>query len=94
MGRNKPYAGVPEAIASFDAPFYIASSKGATRLLPLLKYLFNLDFPPDSPRIFASLIPPNARKIETLRSCPSPCFFFFFLGVGWGAGGVGKGQQL
>eukprot|EP00884_Botryococcus_braunii_P013540 jgi/Botrbrau1/22187/Bobra.168_1s0019.1 len=64
---NKPYPGIAENLPAFDAPFYIASSKSARRLLPLLKDLFHLDFPPDSPRIFSSLLPPSERKVETLR---------------------------
>ena len=51
-------------------PFYIASSKAASRLSVLLKA--GLPQVEDllmegSPRVFASLLPPNTRKAEALR---------------------------
>ncbi len=49
-------------------PFYIATSKGPGPTSLLLREMLGIDLPPDSPRIMASLIPPDTRKAEALRS--------------------------
>ena len=78
------YQGVPEALAACPYPYYIATSKAARRLVPLLRHsrLGLDDIDESSPRIFAALLPPNERKIETLRC------------VGGGAGGDGRRGTL
>lgn len=47
-------------------PVFFASSKGALRISMLLRCKFALDVPPDSPRLFAGLLPPNERKLQAL----------------------------
>lgn len=65
---NPLYPGVAEALAECPYPTYFASSKAASRLVSLLTAPpLGLDVAADSPRLFASLIPPNERKIEALR---------------------------
>jgi len=67
LAMNQPYPGVAEALRYCEFPFYIASSKAAKRVSPLLKEQLGQDIPEDSPRLFASLLPPNEMKVETLR---------------------------
>lgn len=64
---NPLYPGVDDALRACPYPFYIASSKAASRLVPLLRASLGMEVEVGSPRIFASLIPPNERKIEALR---------------------------
>lgn len=65
---NPLYPGVAEALAACPSPTYFASSKATSRLVSLLTAPpLELDIDADSPRLFASLIPPNERKIEALR---------------------------
>lgn len=65
---NPLYPGVAEALADCPYPSYFASSKATSRLVSLLAAPpLALDVGADSPRLFASLIPPNERKIEALR---------------------------
>jgi phosphoglycolate phosphatase-like HAD superfamily hydrolase len=61
------YPGIKEALADCPYPFYIASSKREDRLVRLLNGLLGLGVEEGSPRVIASLIPPNQRKIEALR---------------------------
>ena len=50
-----------------QSPFYFATSKSAVQTAEVLRGLLDLDLPPDSPRLFTSLIPPNERKMDALR---------------------------
>eukprot|EP00887_Chlorella_sp_A99_P004237 scaffold15.g4237.t1 len=69
LGLNAPYPGVAEALRDCPYPWYVVSSKGASRLVPVLNATLSAEaFAPDSPRLFAGLIPPNKRKIEALRA--------------------------
>ncbi|GAB4817350.1 hypothetical protein N2152v2_004396 [Parachlorella kessleri] len=68
---NTFFPGVADALQDCPYPFYIASSKAASRLSVLLKA--GLPAQEDlwregSPRVFASLLPPNAKKAEALRA--------------------------
>ncbi|KAK9830317.1 hypothetical protein WJX72_010962 [[Myrmecia] bisecta] len=65
---NQLYPGILDAVKQCPYPFYIASSKGEERLVNLLQNLLGLDIQQGSPRIFAELLPPNERKIESLRT--------------------------
>lgn len=67
LSLNPLYPGVADALQACPYPFYIASSKAASRLVPLLRASLGMQVEEGSPRIFASLIPPNERKIEALR---------------------------
>ncbi|KAF5831205.1 hypothetical protein DUNSADRAFT_13463 [Dunaliella salina] len=64
---QQPYAGVKDALASCPYPYYIATSKAAHRVSPLLAACFGVDAPPDSPRLFASLLPPDQAKADALE---------------------------
>ena len=68
VALNPLYPGVAVAMADCTSPFYICSSKRGDRLVRLLNAQFNLDVTEDSPRVMASLIPPNEMKIEALRN--------------------------
>jgi hypothetical protein len=61
---NKLYPGVKEALEASPFPYYIASSKKASRLVSLLNLHLNLGIDEQSPRLFASLQPP---KLDALR---------------------------
>ncbi|KAI8467749.1 MAG: hypothetical protein J3K34DRAFT_429434 [Monoraphidium minutum] len=67
LACNKPYPGVVDALASCEAPFYIASSKAASRVSVLAREALGMDVDGDSPRLYCSLIPPNEKKVEALR---------------------------
>jgi phosphoglycolate phosphatase-like HAD superfamily hydrolase len=67
VALNPLYEGIAEAMADCTSPFYICSSKRGDRLVRLLNAQFDLDVTEDSPRVLASLIPPNDKKIEALR---------------------------
>lgn len=73
VALNPFYPGVAEALQGSPYPFYIASSKAASRLWVLLQ----AGLPGEeglgegSPRVFASLIPPNEKKVEALRTIMS-----------------------
>ena len=56
-----------EALRACEHPWYVASSKAAHRISPLLRALLGVDMDTASPRLFAGLIPPNERKIAALR---------------------------
>ncbi|KAH7624073.1 hypothetical protein NADE_008885 [Nannochloris sp. 'desiccata'] len=62
------YEGIAEAIADCTSPFYICSSKRGDRLVHLLNAQLNLDITEESPRVLASLIPPNEMKVKALRN--------------------------
>ncbi|KAI7843756.1 hypothetical protein COHA_002654 [Chlorella ohadii] len=66
--HGRVYEGVGEALRECPYPFYIASSKAAHRLVSLLRSQLGLELDEQSPRLFASLIPPNERKIAALRT--------------------------
>lgn len=69
LDRNRPYEGMVEAMASCEYPIYIASSKAAHRVSTLMQEHFALpDLTPDSPRLFASLLPPEEKKVEALQT--------------------------
>lgn len=73
MRQQQPYAGVREALAECPYPTYIASSKAAHRVSALSGEVLGLDLPADSPRLYASLLPPEEKKAEALRSiCARP----------------------
>jgi len=62
-------AALKEAFVQLNAPFYIATSKKASRVVGLINYHFtHLNFDEDSPRLFADLIPPNEQKAQALRT--------------------------
>ena len=65
--KNQLFVGVYEALRSCEYPWYVASSKAAHRISALMGSLLGIDLPPDSPRLFASLVPPEASKVEALR---------------------------
>ena len=65
--RNQTYGGMYEALRACEHPWYVASSKAAHRISPLLRTLLGVDMDTASPRLFAGLIPPNERKIAALR---------------------------
>ncbi|KAI3426337.1 hypothetical protein D9Q98_008710 [Chlorella vulgaris] len=68
LSLNPLYPGVAAALADSPYPFYIASSKAARRLVPLLSSCLGMEVDEQSPRLFASLIPPNEMKIDALRT--------------------------
>jgi hypothetical protein len=53
-------------IHSFAAA-HIHSFAAAHRVSPLLSSVFGIDIPPDSPRLFASLLPPDDAKADALQ---------------------------
>lgn len=57
--------GIPRC--AHPTPLPPCSSKAAHRLVSLLRHTLGMDVEADSPRLFASLIPPNDKKIEALR---------------------------
>ena len=59
-----------EALRACERPWYVASSKAAHRISPLLRSLLGVDMDAASPRLFAGLIPPNERKVAALRCSP------------------------
>ena len=65
--KNQLFVGVYEALRACEYPWYVASSKAAHRISALMGSLLGIDLPPDSPRIFADLVPPEERKLEALR---------------------------
>ncbi|KAL4448327.1 hypothetical protein ABPG75_005546 [Micractinium tetrahymenae] len=67
LALNPLYPGVGEALRACPYPFYIASSKASSRLVTLLRAGLGMEVEEGSPRIFASLIPPNEKKIAALR---------------------------
>lgn len=67
LALNPLYPGVAEALRQCPYPFYIASSKASSRLITLLNASLGMSVDEHSPRLFASLIPPNEKKIEALR---------------------------
>jgi hypothetical protein len=71
LALNPLYPGVADALADCPYPFYIASSKAAARLVALLRDSLGMDVDADSPRLFASLIPPNEKKVKALRCAPA-----------------------
>ncbi|KAF6253918.1 hypothetical protein COO60DRAFT_369922 [Scenedesmus sp. NREL 46B-D3] len=69
LARNQPYAGMVDAVAACEYPIYFASSKAAHRVSTLLQEHFSMsDLTQDSPRLFASLLPPEQKKVEALRA--------------------------
>ncbi|KAF8063748.1 hypothetical protein HT031_003605 [Scenedesmus sp. PABB004] len=69
LQRNQPYPGMVDALSTCDYPLYFASSKAAHRVATLLAAHFGLaDVTPDSPRLFASLLPPEEQKAAALRT--------------------------
>ncbi|GIL54086.1 hypothetical protein Vafri_9641 [Volvox africanus] len=66
MALQVPYAGVVEALGATRSPIYIASSKAAHRVSALSSAVLGLDLPSDSPKLFASLLPPEEKKVEAL----------------------------
>lgn len=69
LARNQPYPGMVDAITSCEYPVYFASSKAAHRVSTLMQEHFGMvDLTPDSPRLFASLLPPEEKKVEALKS--------------------------
>ena len=65
--KNQLFVGVYEAMRACEYPWYVASSKAAHRISVLMGSLLGIDLPPDSPRLFASLVPPEQSKVEALR---------------------------
>ncbi|KAG2438890.1 hypothetical protein HYH02_010686 [Chlamydomonas schloesseri] len=71
MALQVPYEGVTEALRGCPFPTYIASSKAAHRVAALSRAVLGLDLPADSPRLFASLLPPEEKKAEALSTIGS-----------------------
>ncbi len=69
--KNQLFVGVYEALRACEYPWYVASSKAAHRISVLMGSLLGIDLPPNSPRLFASLVPPEESKVEALRSVPN-----------------------
>ena len=65
--KNQLFVGVYEALRACEYPWYVASSKAAHRISLLMGSLLGIDLPPNSPRLFASLVPPEESKVEALR---------------------------
>ena len=65
--KNQRFFGVHEAMRACESPWYVASSKAAHRISVLMGSLLGIDLPPDSPRLFASLVPPEQSKVQALR---------------------------
>ena len=69
LEMNPLYDGVKDALMrDCQSPFYIASSKAGSRLIPLLNNVLGMDVNEESPRVFHSLIPPNELKLEVLET--------------------------
>lgn len=68
ISLNPLYPGVKDALDDCQSPYYIASSKSGTRLIPLLNTLLDIGIDIDSPRVFAGLIPPNELKLNVLET--------------------------
>lgn len=66
MQLQQPYPGVLDAFKGCHFPVYIASSKAGHRVSALMKAVMGVDIPPDSPRLFASLLPPEEAKAAAL----------------------------
>ncbi|KAG2493125.1 hypothetical protein HYH03_008552 [Edaphochlamys debaryana] len=71
MALQVPYEGVGEALREMPFPYYIASSKAAHRVSALSGAVLGVDLPADSPRLFASLLPPEEKKAEALSTIAS-----------------------
>jgi phosphoglycolate phosphatase-like HAD superfamily hydrolase len=67
LALNQAYPGIPAALAECPYPFYITTSKAASRVSVLCEHNLGLPLPPDSPRLMCALLPPNEKKIEALR---------------------------
>lgn len=67
VALNPLYPCVADALQACPYPFYIASSKASSRLVALLRAGLGMDVEEGSPRVLASLIPPNEKKIAALR---------------------------
>ena len=70
-----------EALRACERPWYVASSKAAHRISPLLRSLLGVDMDTASPRLFAGLIPPNERKVAALRCAPGRLRAWFVLAL-------------
>lgn len=68
LALNRAYPNVREALQYCQSPFYIASSKAGHRVANLLENNLGLKLPADSPRLFCTLLPPNEKKVEALRT--------------------------
>ncbi|GLC69241.1 hypothetical protein PLESTF_000806100 [Pleodorina starrii] len=85
MALQVPYDGVTSALAATPFPVFIASSKAAHRVSALSSSVLGLELPPDSPRLFASLLPPEEKKAEALgiiarqQVCASPATRLHFV---------------
>eukprot|EP00878_Enallax_costatus_P025300 GHUV01027065.1.p1 GENE.GHUV01027065.1~~GHUV01027065.1.p1 ORF type:complete len:226 (+),score=38.23 GHUV01027065.1:1234-1911(+) len=67
LARNQPYPGMVDAVTTSEYPIYFASSKAAHRVSTIMQEHFGLeDITPNSPRLFASLLPPEEKKAEAL----------------------------
>ncbi|PNW73936.1 hypothetical protein CHLRE_13g578900v5 [Chlamydomonas reinhardtii] len=71
MALQVPYEGVTEALRGCPFPTYIASSKAAHRVAALSTSVLGLELAADSPRLFASLLPPEEKKAEALSTIGS-----------------------
>lgn len=65
--RTRPALVIARWTAVHTPAPVVCSSKAAHRLVSLLRSQLGLDLDEQSPRLFASLIPPNERKIAALR---------------------------
>ncbi|EFJ46071.1 hypothetical protein VOLCADRAFT_93606 [Volvox carteri f. nagariensis] len=68
MALHVPYTGLVEALSVTPFPIFIASSKAGHRVSALSAALLGWDLPLDSPRLCASLLPPEEKKAEALRT--------------------------
>eukprot|EP00775_Hariotina_reticulata_P003709 gene3709-3972_t len=69
LAKNQPYPGVVDVLKSCEYPVYFASSKAAHRVATLMQEHFGMaDITEQSPRLFASLLPPEEKKVQALRT--------------------------
>ena len=67
LSANEPFPGVEHALRMCEFPYYMASSKRASRVAKLATDVLNLSgFQKDSPRMVTGLMPPSEKKTEAL----------------------------
>eukprot|EP00891_Asterochloris_glomerata_P004290 jgi/Astpho2/4290/fgenesh1_pg.00064_%23_75_t len=70
---NKLYPGLKVVLLQCQYPWYLVTSKQPHRVSLLMEGLLGMEWPQDSPRMYAAAIPPNEKKIEALKSiCEKP----------------------
>ena len=67
LSANEPFPGVEHALRMCEFPYYMASSKRASRVAKLATDVLKLSgFQEDSPRMVTGLMPPSEKKTEAL----------------------------